>query len=830
MDRRSATGNRWLWIVACLLVCVVCVFGSSQAASAQDGADDGESKTLLIDTLPPTSGLKITIDGQTMFTRAAGGASFELDDLTAIVDRIEVDADLVVDSSGSLRSQFTRLYRRGPDHYTIAVDRFHPVEFSFRGTNGEPIGADRIEQLNLKSSIGDELNDVDTREPLWVHSQRVVSTQRGPEVRDIEWSVSSAFVRSSNVVNRSQIRFFPAVQSHLEVPVLFFSMKVSVHDMFFQWDTGERIEFTYPDGDVISHSLTDGAMALDSLPRGKYEVVVVGSGPKIARPVVLSRNQEMDLEFLSWIDIGVVGVVGLLFASLPLIIGRRNRLRRSKEETVLDEDLGGVDVPDSGFGALTIELPAMDISSFQLEAVGEPADRDVEADEAAGSGGEPVSDLGSLTIELPEMDVKSFEFDVAHVVDHHDGYRTVELPASGGDATSASEPDDATNVGATDDPDDSEGKGGNGDLKGLIHLALIVMLAAASLLAALPPTTAAAQAQPGDPVVLAHYYIWFEPTSWNRAKSDYPAAGRYSSDQIATMRGHVELAQSVGIDGFIVSWKSTEVLDPRLENLIAIAEELDFKLAITYQGLDFNREPLPPARIGDDLDLFVERYAESPAFDLFDKPLVAWSGTWEYEPNEIAVVTSARSDHLLILATEKNVDGYQRIGESVDGNLYYWSSVNPETFPGYPMKLIEMGNAVRSNGGLWIAPVAPGFDARLIGGNTVVERRGGTTLRSQWNAALASVPHAIGIISWNEFSENTHIEPSESHGNQAIRVIADLTSSPLPAAVDFDSSGPQGEPETESQALRVLALGGLSAVILVSPLVVAYRRRFGTRA
>ncbi len=337
------------------------------------------------------------------------------------------------------------------------------------------------------------------------------------------------------------------------------------------------------------------------------------------------------------------------------------------------------------------------------------------------------------------------------------------------------------------------------------------------------------QAQPGDPLVLAHYYIWFEATSWNRAKTDYPALGRYSSDQESVMREHVALAQSVGIDGFIVSWKSTEVLDPRLETLVTVAEETGFKLAITYQGLDFNRDPLPPNRVGDDLDFFVEHFADREPFDLFDKPLIVWSGTWEFEVEDIDAVVSARAADLYVLASEKSVEGYRRVADVVDGNLYYWSSVSPDTFPGYPAKLVEMGNEVRQHGGIWIAPAAPGFDARLIGGTTVVDRNDGRTLRDEWNGALASVPHAIGIISWNEFSENTHIEPSRTYGASAVEVVADLTGAPRPAAVDFDSSAPQGPPETESQVMRWVALAGFVAVMGVSFVAVGRRRRIWAR-
>ncbi len=342
-------------------------------------------------------------------------------------------------------------------------------------------------------------------------------------------------------------------------------------------------------------------------------------------------------------------------------------------------------------------------------------------------------------------------------------------------------------------------------------------------------TPQAVPATPGDPLVLAHYYIWFEPTSWNRAKIDFPAAGRYSSDQRSIMTEHVASAKSVGIDGFIVSWKSTEVLDPRLETLMEVAAEHDFKLAITFQGLDFNRDRLPPNRIGDDLDLFVERYADDDVFQIFDKPLVVWSGTWEYTREEIAAVTSARADHLNILASEKNLGGYARIADVVDGNLYYWSSVNPDTFPDYPTKLIEMGNAVRAQGGIWIAPAAPGFDARLVGGQTVVERAGGDTLRAQWQGATESVPDAIGIISWNEFSENTHIEPSQNFGSDALTTLADLTGAPRPAAIDFDSSAPAGPPEVESTLLRTVAMIGFVTVMLGSVAVVRHRQS-GERA
>ena len=68
------------------------------------------------------------------------------------------------------------------------------------------------------------------------------------------------------------------------------------------------------------------------------------------------------------------------------------------------------------------------------------------------------------------------------------------------------------------------------------------------------------------------------------------------------------------------------------------------------------------------------------------------------------------------------MEGYRRVAELVDGNAYYWASVNPRTYPGQAEKLAQMGKAVHARGGIWIPSAAPGFDARQVGGTSVVER------------------------------------------------------------------------------------------------------------
>jgi len=338
-------------------------------------------------------------------------------------------------------------------------------------------------------------------------------------------------------------------------------------------------------------------------------------------------------------------------------------------------------------------------------------------------------------------------------------------------------------------------------------------------------TSVRAQASASDPIPkLAYYYIWFDSNSWRRAKTDYPLLGNYSSDDRTIMRQHIQWAKAAGIDGFIVSWKSTDVLNRRLKQLADLAEEEDFKLMMIYQGLDFDREPLPVDRISTDLDYFIQNFAGRPAFDLFAKPLMIWSGTWKFSEQDIERVTQKHRGSLLILATERNRDAYLRLADLVDGDAYYWSSVNPDTFPGYQEKLTGMAEAVHEHGGLWIPPAAPGFDARLVGGTSQVLRKDGDTFRVQINAAMSSSPDALGIISWNEFSENTHIEPSQEYGSQFLNILSEINHLPPPQIGEFDSSEPAGEFPEPIAGSRIIALSGIVVLAIAGFVIIALRK------
>ena len=275
-------------------------------------------------------------------------------------------------------------------------------------------------------------------------------------------------------------------------------------------------------------------------------------------------------------------------------------------------------------------------------------------------------------------------------------------------------------------------------LCGVLAACGIGIAASAPAARAAPASRQASAASPATPL-FAYYYIWFSRSSWSRAKKDLPLIGGYSSSDPAVLRHQIQQAKSAGIGGFIVSWKDTPLNDMRLRLLMTVAAQEHFKLAMIYQGLDFYRHPLPVSKVAADFVKFRDEFASNPVFFRVDgKPLTIWSGTWAYTYGQVAQVTSAVRPGMLVLCTEKNVAGFDRLAGITDGDAYYWSSVDPATDTGYESKLDQMSAAVHRDGKYWIAPFAPGFDAQMLGGKRIVPRDNGRTLRSEYAAAVSA--------------------------------------------------------------------------------------------
>jgi hypothetical protein len=99
----------------------------------------------------------------------------------------------------------------------------------------------------------------------------------------------------------------------------------------------------------------------------------------------------------------------------------------------------------------------------------------------------------------------------------------------------------------------------------------------------------------------------------------------------------------------------------------------------------------------------------------------------------------------------------------------------------------------------------------LVGGTSVVDRKNGDTLRAEYDAALSASPDAIGLISWNEFSENTHIEPSLRYDSRYLEVLADIRGAKPPRVEVFDSDS---EPATSAKGYGPVVLGAFGLIVI----------------
>jgi hypothetical protein len=193
----------------------------------------------------------------------------------------------------------------------------------------------------------------------------------------------------------------------------------------------------------------------------------------------------------------------------------------------------------------------------------------------------------------------------------------------------------------------------------------------------------------------------------------------------------------------------------------------------------------------------------------------------------VHAVKVALGNRAYLLAASHSVSGYERVAEIVDGEAYYWSSADPSS-ASTTAKLNAFGQAVHAHRGLWFAPAASGYDGRSLGGTRVIGRDNGRTLVKSLDNAFASSPNAVAVISWNEWSENTYIEPGKKYGDRELLALkayrpASGQSIPPPLTGADSSQGDSSSGWTGARA--ALTLGSLTVVMVLALLLRPLRSR-----
>jgi hypothetical protein len=208
------------------------------------------------------------------------------------------------------------------------------------------------------------------------------------------------------------------------------------------------------------------------------------------------------------------------------------------------------------------------------------------------------------------------------------------------------------------------------------------------------------------------------------------------------------------------------------------SEGIPFSLWLSYKA---SAVVLPTSYIANDLAYFGSHYGTDSAFDRVQsaKPTVIWQGSRKYPVSALQSVTSQYRGKFRILGDETTWSTAR--APYLDGNAYYWSSQNPWSNPQSFQQLAALAASVRATGTnpdgshkVWVAPFTPGYNKSISGGSSCVPRMGGQTVRKIFLGNAATNPDDFGLISWNEISEGSYIDPMTRYGNQDLNALSPL--------------------------------------------------------
>ncbi len=283
-----------------------------------------------------------------------------------------------------------------------------------------------------------------------------------------------------------------------------------------------------------------------------------------------------------------------------------------------------------------------------------------------------------------------------------------------------------------------------------------------------------------EKLVLAFYYPWYFLYSWDSPYLLDKPLNYYSSDDISVIHHHIYLAKQSGIDGFISSWWGpNDYTDENLKKLLSIAENMNFKVTIYFETLTGDPPaPRPEGEIVSWLRYFIQTYGKDKRFMQFNGkpvifvwasatlPAIVWERVFKTIRNEgydaFFIADTLDLDYLPIF------DGLHTYGPTKTDEIFQLVSDATKTY-GW----LENSPQLK----IWCGTAQPGYDDTVLPGRQgfTTDRANGKTYVKTFKSAMNTQPDWLLISTFNEWWENTHIEPSQNYGNLYIELTAEYT-------------------------------------------------------
>jgi uncharacterized protein YraI len=278
--------------------------------------------------------------------------------------------------------------------------------------------------------------------------------------------------------------------------------------------------------------------------------------------------------------------------------------------------------------------------------------------------------------------------------------------------------------------------------------------------------------------VYAFYFGWWTSASWDDPRLIDKPAQPYDSRDAGVIGRQIDQARSAGIDAFIMSWygpKNGNLTHTVFNTLLDQAAARGFKAGAALDLFDSGYNSTS-AEVIESLRYLINDRANHPAYLRFaGKPVIYF---WNQARFSVADWASIRAQVDPNRQTIWVMEGTNTAFLSVFDGLYLfntaWSANPAGTASGW------FANTRAAGGWFYTPTVLPGWDeSRMAGRSNPTsprDRANGQFLTNSWNGAAASGAGAILIVSWNEYFENSHIEPSQTYGTQALDTLRPLIS------------------------------------------------------
>jgi len=306
------------------------------------------------------------------------------------------------------------------------------------------------------------------------------------------------------------------------------------------------------------------------------------------------------------------------------------------------------------------------------------------------------------------------------------------------------------------------------------------------------------------PLVLANYFPWYDPRTWDTgctSTDDRPREGVYNSDEEAVISRHIGQAQSASLSGLAVHWFAPgDRTDHNLRKLLDRSPE-GFNSTVTF--LYHILPGVTQQGVIEALRYVMGTYGDhSRLLRVAGRALIFFSdmyrvpdgaGNRPASDQDVATAVARWAEIRAAVDPDRSswwvAEGERPEYLQVFDGLYVYKidhACCPETYRKAPRwaAMVRDWEAQTGQPKLWVGTVMPGWDdlnsaqahcadLRVSSEPFARDRADGAYYAQTWEAVLPTAPDLILVHSFNEWVEGSYIEPSHRFGDRYLQLTAE---------------------------------------------------------